>query len=239
MIGLPDIVGSFGFASVKKIIRSPVGFTAIVGQGDQGGGKVLNDPIHPMIIGNRPSVAERHVTHLSVDKGHSRRRFAEREPFDYLCEVGGQSVRLSAITTLATGQSGKAIAPVLGESPLHGAQRNAAMAGDMGQRYVVFNAGLEHAISCQCSRSLFGRSLRQWHSVLGLLVHRALLYDRLPPKKLCREYNCLGKDGQERSRCFKEFAHAAAARSTFIFGKVVRRASPGTAQEAETEPLRA
>src|SRR5215471_10523310 len=114
MIGLPDIVGSFGFASVEKIIRSPVGVSAIVGQGDQGGVKVLHDPIHPMIVGNRPSVAERYVTHLSVDKGHGRWRFAEREPFDDLCEVGGQSVRLSAITTRATGQPGKAIAPVLG-----------------------------------------------------------------------------------------------------------------------------
>jgi hypothetical protein len=184
-----------------------------------------------MIIGNRPSVAERHVTHLSVDKGHGRRRFAEREPFDYLCEVGGQSVRLSAITTLATGQSGKAIAPVLGEPPLHGSQRNAVMAGDMGQRYVVFNAGLEHAISCQCSRSLFGRSLRQWHSVLGLLVHRALFYDRLPPKKFCREDRIFGNVMQSPCCCFKRLVDASATPSPFVFGKVSTRASSCAPQE--------
>jgi hypothetical protein len=48
-----------------------------------------------------------------------------------------------------------------------------------------------------------------------------------------------GKDIQEREHYFKEFAHAAATRSTFIFGKVAPRGSSYTAQEAETEHRRA
>jgi hypothetical protein len=72
----------------------------------------------------------------------------------------------------------------------------------------------------------------------GVARSSTLFYDRLANKKLCQHYTCLGKDVQERQRYFKEFAHAAATRSTFIFGKVVRRASPCTAQEAETEPRR-
>jgi hypothetical protein len=58
---------------------------------------------------------------------------------------------LSAVTALAPGQSGKAIAPVLGEPPLHGLQRQAMIVGDMGQQHVVSNAGLEHAIACHGS----------------------------------------------------------------------------------------
>jgi hypothetical protein len=55
-------------------------------------------------------------------------------------------------------------------------------------------------------------------------------------QKLYRKYICLGKDKQERQQYFKEFTHAMATRSTFIFGRVIPRASPYAAQEAETEP---
>jgi hypothetical protein len=77
-------------------------------------------------------VAQRYITDLSVDKGRSRRRCAQREPFNDLGEFGVQSVWLSAVTTLTTGEASKAIVPVLGEPPLHGSQRNAMMTGDMG-----------------------------------------------------------------------------------------------------------
>src|SRR4029453_17420423 len=120
MIGLPDGVWLFSLAPVKKVVGSPVGFGAVVSQRDQGGIKALHDSIHPMIIGNRPSVAQRHITHLSVDKGRGRRRCAQREPFNDLGEFGVQSVWLSSVTALTTGEASKAIAPVLGEPPLHG-----------------------------------------------------------------------------------------------------------------------
>jgi hypothetical protein len=70
MIGLPDVVGLFGFASVQEVVGGPLGFAAVMGQRDQGGVQVLDDPIHPFVVGNGPFVAQRHVTHVSVDKGH-------------------------------------------------------------------------------------------------------------------------------------------------------------------------
>jgi hypothetical protein len=89
------------------------------------------------------------------------------QPFDHLCEFGAQAVRLSAVTALATGQSGKAIVPVLGAPVLYGPQRKAMMASHMGQRHVVFNAGLGNAVSRQGWRSLLGRSRRQWQGSWG------------------------------------------------------------------------
>ena len=88
MIGLPDSIGSFGFAPVEQIVRGPVGFTAAVGERHQGGVQVLHNAIHLIIIGHRPSVAQRNVTHLSVDKGGGRRRFAQRAPFNQMGEFG-------------------------------------------------------------------------------------------------------------------------------------------------------
>jgi hypothetical protein len=103
MIDLPDVNGLFGLAPVEKIVGGALGVDAVVGQCDQGGVKVLHDAIHPMIIGNGPSVAQRHVTHLSMDKGHSRGRFAQSEPLDHLCESGSQAVWMSSVTAPAPG----------------------------------------------------------------------------------------------------------------------------------------
>jgi hypothetical protein len=127
-----------------------------MGQRDQGGGQVLDDPIHPFVVGNGPSVAQCHVTNLSVDKGHSRWRCAQREPFNHLGEFGWQAVRMPPVTPLAAGQPGEAIAPVLGEPPLRGSQRHIMMASHVGQRHVVFHGRLEHPIAFQCSRPLLG-----------------------------------------------------------------------------------
>jgi hypothetical protein len=45
VIGLPEVVGLFGCASIEEIIGGSVGFAAVVGQRDQGGVKVLDDPV--------------------------------------------------------------------------------------------------------------------------------------------------------------------------------------------------
>jgi hypothetical protein len=100
---------------------------------------------------------------------------------------------MSSVTAPAPGQSGEAVASVLGEPPLCSPQRNGMMTGHVSQRHVVFDAGLENAVSFQCLRPLLGRSRRQWQGVLGLLVHRTLFYDKLPIKELCREYRIFGK----------------------------------------------
>jgi hypothetical protein len=79
---------------------------------------------------------------LSVDKCYRWGRFAQSEPFNDQFEFGLQAMQLSAVTTLATGQSGKTIASVLGEPPLYRPQRNAMMAGYLGQRHLMFDTGL-------------------------------------------------------------------------------------------------
>jgi hypothetical protein len=61
------------------------------------------------------------------------------------------------------------------------------MTGHVSQRHVVFDAGLENAVSFQRLRPLLGRSRRQWQDVSGLLVHRKLFYEKLLTKELCRE----------------------------------------------------
>jgi len=65
-------------------------------------------------------------------------------------------MRLSAVTARATGQPGKAIAPVLGEPPLQGPQRYAMLAGHMRQWHVVFDGGLEKPKALERSRALCG-----------------------------------------------------------------------------------
>jgi len=94
---------------------------------------------------------------LAMDKGHSRWRCAQREPFDQLFELGVQAVWLVPVTAPATGQPDEALAAVLGQPPLRGPQRNAMMTRHVGQRYVVFHAGLEHPIAFQGSRALCRR----------------------------------------------------------------------------------
>ena len=94
MIGLPEVVGPVGFVSVEEIVRGTVGFAPGVGQRDQGRIQLLHDPIHTLVVGHGPAIAECHVPHLSVDKGHSRWRCAQGEPFDQLLELGWQAVRL-------------------------------------------------------------------------------------------------------------------------------------------------
>jgi hypothetical protein len=64
---------------------------------------------------------------------------------------------MSPVTALAAGQSDEAIASILGEPALRGSQRNAMMTGDVGQRHVVFHAGLEDPIALQGSPPLLGR----------------------------------------------------------------------------------
>jgi hypothetical protein len=49
------------------------------------------------------------------------------------------------------------------------------MTGDVGQRHVVFHAGLEHPIAFQGSRPLFGRPCGQRRDVLGWPMHQKLL----------------------------------------------------------------
>jgi hypothetical protein len=92
-----------------------------------------------------------------MDKGHSRWRCAQREPFYQLFELGLQAVWLVPVTTPATGQPGEAIAAVLGEPPLRSPQRNAMMTSHVGQRHVAFHAGLEYPIAFQGLRPLAGR----------------------------------------------------------------------------------
>jgi len=101
-------------------------------------------------------VTQRDVTHLAVDKGHSRGWCAQYEPFDQLFDLGVQAVGLVPITAPATTQPGEAITLVLGEPPLRGPQRNAMMTRHVGQRHVVFHAGLEHPIAFQGSCALCG-----------------------------------------------------------------------------------
>src|SRR5215813_12560466 len=113
------------------------------------------------------------------------------------------------------------------------------LASYVGQRDVVFHTGLDDPIAFQCLCPLVGRQRRQRRGVLRLPVHYTLFYDRLPLPELCREYIYLGKDVQARRRDFKGLAYATAARPAFIFGKVASWRSPCTAEEEETQPLRA
>lgn len=89
MIGLPDVVGRFSFASVEKIVSRAIRFTAIMSQCDQGRVKLLDDPVHLFVIGYGPPISVRNVTHLTVDKRHRGWWFAQSEPFNGLFEVGG------------------------------------------------------------------------------------------------------------------------------------------------------
>jgi len=66
-------------------------------------------------------------------------------------------VGLVPITAPATAQPGEAITLVLGKPPLRGPQWNAMMTRHVGQRHVVFHAGLEHPIAFQGSCALCGR----------------------------------------------------------------------------------
>jgi hypothetical protein len=128
---------------------------------------------------------------------------AEGEPFYHLCEFGWQSVRMSPVTPLATGQPGEAIASIPGPA-LRGPQRNAMITGHVGQRHVVFHTGPEHPISFQCSRPLFGRPCCQRRDVLGLLMHRKLFmilyrYQNIAGKiffsaKRCKRVNTISRD---------------------------------------------
>jgi hypothetical protein len=94
------------------------------------------------------------------------------------------------------------------------------MAGHVGQRHVVFEAGLEHAGSFRGLRPLLGRQRRQWQGVVGWLVHRPLFDNKLPTKKLCRESALLGKEMSARHYHLKGLADVPAATPTFVVGKV-------------------
>src|SRR5712692_10399102 len=177
-----------------------------------------------------------HVTHLPVDQRHSRWGFAQGEPFNHLCEFGWQSVWMAPVTTFATSQPGEAIASILGEPALRGPQRHAVMTGDVGQRHVVFHAGLEHPIALQCSYPLVGRQRRQRDGVLRLPSHRTLFYDKLPIQKYCRKDKVFGKVMQAPRFHFKRLAYATATPSTFVFGKVATDGPPSTSEEKETRP---
>ena len=117
---------------------------------------MFDDPIDPLVIGDGPAVAERDLTHLAVDQGDSGRRCAQREPFNHLGEFRGQAVELTPVAAPAAGQPGEALAPVLGEPPLRSPQWNTMLTSHMGQRHVVFHAGLKHPIAFQGSRPLVG-----------------------------------------------------------------------------------
>jgi hypothetical protein len=91
---------------------------------------------------------------LAVDQGDGGRRGAQREPFNDLGEFRGQAVGLAPVPARAPGEPNEALAPVLGEPPLRGPQWNAMLTRYMGQRHVVFQAGLEHPIAFQGSGAL-------------------------------------------------------------------------------------
>jgi hypothetical protein len=65
------------------------------------------------------------------------------------------------VTAPATSEPCEAITSVLGKPALDGPQRDAMMVGHVGQRHVVFHAGLENPISLQGARPLVGRQCRQ------------------------------------------------------------------------------
>ena len=64
---MPEVVWLFGLVPIEEIIGVPIGLTAIVSQRDQGRIQLLDDPIHALIVGHRPSVSQCHLLHLSVD----------------------------------------------------------------------------------------------------------------------------------------------------------------------------
>lgn len=72
-------------------------------------------------------------------------------------EARGQAAGLVPVTAPATAQPGEALASVLGEPSLRGPQRNAMMTGHVGQRHVVFHAGLEYPIAFEGACTLLGR----------------------------------------------------------------------------------
>jgi hypothetical protein len=72
MIGLPEVIGLGGFVSGEEIVGGTGGLAPGVGQRDQSRVQMLHDPRPPAIVGHGPAVAKRHVTHVAVDKGHSR-----------------------------------------------------------------------------------------------------------------------------------------------------------------------
>ena len=116
-------------------------------QGDQGRVEVCDDPIDALVVGDGPALAEGNIPHLTVDKGHGGRRGAPREPCNHLRECGWQAVWMAPVTAAATSQPGEALASVLGEPPLHRPERNAMMTRHVGQRHMVFHAGLEYPIA--------------------------------------------------------------------------------------------
>jgi hypothetical protein len=66
-------------------------------------------------------------------------------------------------------------------------------------------------------------------------MHRTLFYDRLPPKKFCREDRIFGKVMQELFSHFKGLVYVTATIPTFVFGKV----STYTSEEEATRSIRA
>ena len=88
MIGLPDIVGVCGLASIEEIECGAVSFCPGVCQGHQPGIELFDDRIHTMIGGDMPPMLERYRTDLSVHKRHSWGRCAEGKPFNDLFEFG-------------------------------------------------------------------------------------------------------------------------------------------------------
>ena len=89
MIGLPDVIGFVSLTPVEKIVGDPVGFAAVMSQCDQGGFELLNNPIHLVVVRNRPSVAQRYIAHLSMDKSHGWRRLAQSESFVQISAEAG------------------------------------------------------------------------------------------------------------------------------------------------------
>jgi hypothetical protein len=171
-------------------------------------------------------VAERNLLHVAVDQGDGGRRRAQREPFNDLGEFRGPAVGLALVPARVPGESDEALTPILGEPSLRGPQRNAMLTRHMGQRHVVFQAGLEHPIAFQGSGAFLRGERRQWQGGLGLPVHRPLLEDRWLRDQVCRQDRLVGKEMQAPGCSNKRFAHAPAVIPRFLFGKVSTARAP-------------
>ncbi len=140
MIGLPDRVRSISFAPIEQIKLLRVGFGALMSQGHQRRGQVMDNRIDEAIARWRQGVLMRQCADLTIDGTYAERWSAEGQAFDELPQ-GGVETMVPAVATSLAHQARQALSAVALHPACQRPERQRMLVRNLGQRDVLVEEG--------------------------------------------------------------------------------------------------
>jgi hypothetical protein len=147
VIGLPDLVGTLGFAAMNQIVGFAIGFLAIQSERLQRVGDGTDDVVDGVVAGGRLPCGARNTADLPMDRTWAERRLLQGQAFGEVAQVVRDTTAFALIGPSGTGQPGKPKPVVTADPALEGAQRKPQLPGNARQRLIAFKVRSELSVA--------------------------------------------------------------------------------------------